>query len=438
MRRIILLLIAAGVALAIAWVIAGLPGEVSARIGPYDIKAAAPVAALGALILFFLAYWLVRLIGMVLRSPRAWRRSRAGTRRRHGDQAVTRALVALAAGDVGGARREALRARRLLGDTPQVLLLAAEAGKQAGRDVEEEAAFRALAGRKDAALLGLRGLLRRAVEREDWREAAKLARLAEQAHPGATALRGERWRLAIRTGNWREALSLAGPDAPKAVLAAAAADAEPDSEQAMRLAKQGFEADPSLVPAALAYARRLRATGKEKRAEEAIRRAWQAGPQPELAEFLLQPITDKLARVKAAASLVKSNPDHLESHLLLARAELDAGLTGEARRHAEAAKVLAGQRRVFLLLADIAEAEGVGGDAVRAEASRLAQRTALRDAADAGPDPAWHCGACGARHARWQPVCQHCQTPGRLAWTAPPDEILLSPVPGDPAALSVR
>ncbi len=430
MRRIVLLLIAAAIALAIAWVIAGLPGEVSARIGRYDIKAAAPVAALGSLLLFFLAYWLVRLIGMVLRSPRAWGRYRAGTRRRGGDQAVTRALVALAAGDSGGARREALRARRLLGDTPQVLLLAAEAGKQTGRDVEEEAAFQVLAGRKDAALLGLRGLMRRAVEREDWREAAKLARQAEQAHPGASALRGERWRLAIRTGNWREALTLAGPDAPKAALAAAAADAEPDSEQALLLAKQGFEADPSLVPAALSYARRLREAGKDKRAEEAIRRAWQAGPHPDLAEFLLQPIADRLARVKVATALVKSNPDHLESHLLLARAELDAGLTGEARRHAEAARKLAGQRRVFLLLADIAEADCAGTDLARAEAGRVAQRTALREAADAQADPAWHCGACGARHARWQPVCQHCQTPGRLAWTTPPGEIRLDAISG--------
>ena len=161
---------------------------------------------------------------------------------------MTRTLLALAAGETGEARREAGRARRLLGDTPATLLLAAEAGRIAGRTDEAEAAFRALAERDDAAFLGLRGLLRQAVEREDWQEAAVLARRAEAVQPGAAWLRRERARLAVRAGNWSEALALADPDAPKAALAAAAADAEADASRAHAAGEAGV-AGRSLIGA---------------------------------------------------------------------------------------------------------------------------------------------------------------------------------------------
>src|SRR4029077_19234362 len=122
-----------------------------------------------------------------------------------------------------------------------------------GRDDEAETAFRTLAARQDAAFLGLRGLLRHAIERENWAEAAALARRAETVQPGAAWLRHERARLAVRGGNWSESLALADADAPKAALAAAAADAEPDPSRALRLGRQAWRDDPSLPSAALAY-----------------------------------------------------------------------------------------------------------------------------------------------------------------------------------------
>jgi HemY protein len=329
-------------------------------------------------------------------------------------------LLALAAGETGDARREASRARRMLGDTPQTLLLAAEAGRIAGRDDEASASFRALAARDDAAFLGLRGLLRQAVERGDWTEAAALARQAEAAQPGAAWLRRERARLAVRAGNWSDALALADADTPKAALATAAAEVEADPARALRLAKQAWQDDPSLAPAALAYATRLRADGRDSRAQAAIRHSWSIAPHPDLATFAMAPADDGLSSMQAAQRLTEANPEHVESRLLLSRTALAAGLTGEARRHAEAAR-LAGvnQRRLWLLLAEIEEAEG--GDT---EAGRLAQRDALRHAATADPDPQWRCNACHTAHASWHPTCPDCFTVGSLRWstqpTAPP------------------
>jgi HemY protein len=105
---------------------------------------------------------------------------------------------------------------------------------------------------------------------------------------------------------------------------------------------------------------------------------------------------------------VAANPDHPESHLLLARLSLAAGLTGEARRHADAARHAGmNQKRLWLLIADLEAAEH--GDT----------EDALRHAAMADADPVWRCDTCGAVHASWLPSCPACHTPGRIRWGEP-------------------
>jgi HemY protein len=380
MRRVLLVLVFGVVVVALGWALASLPGRVSAEIGDVSFEASAPVATLGLLLLFTLLYAAFRLLGALVRLPRSWRRRQAARRRYGGDVAITRTLLALAA----------------------------------GRADEAETAFRALADRSDAAFLGLRGLLRQAIERADWAEATALARQAEAVEPGAAWLRRERAWLAVRAGAWSDALALADADAPKAALATAAAEAETDPGRALRLAGQAWQDDPSLAPATLAYATRLRSEGREGRALAAIRHSWAIAPQPDLADFALAPVSDKLQRMQAVQRLTEANPDHAESRLLLARTALAAGLTGEARRHAAAAVATGlNQRRLWLLLAEIEEAED--GDT---EVHRMAQRDALRRAATADPDPAWRCDACHTAHGSWHPSCPDCFTVGSLRWTA--------------------
>ena len=412
MHRVLLAFLSGVIVLALAWALASLPGRVSAEIGELSFEARTPVVALGLVLIFAVLYAVVRILGGLTRLPRALRGRHSERRRRAGDTSVTRTLLALAAGDSAEARREASPARRMLGDTPATLLLAAEAGRIAGRADEAAIAFRNLAERDDAAFLGLRGLLRQAIEREDWAEAAALARKAEGVQPGAAWLRRERGRLAVRAGQWSDALALADADAPRAALATAAADSEPDAGRGTRLAKEAWQDDPSLAPAALAYAKRLRAARRESRALVVIRHSWSIAPQPDLAAFALAPIVDKLQRMRVAQRLAGGNPEHVESRLLLARTALEAGLTGEARRYAEAACASGlNQRRLWLLLAEIDEAER--GDT---EAGRLAQRDALRRAATADPDPTWRCSACHATHGSWHPSCPDCARIGSLQW----------------------
>ena len=409
MRAVLGLTVLAAAAIALAWWVAGLPGTVSATIGDTTLSTSSPVALVLLALLFLVIYFVIRALAALTRAPRAARRNRQRRNRVRGNNAVTRALVALAASDAAAAQREAERSRRLLGDTPLTLLLTAQADRQAGREDAAAATFRQLAGHKDAAFLGLRGLMRQATAREDWAAADELARQAEAVRPGAQWLQEERRTLALRTGNWADALRLSGPNL-RAPLAVAAAETERDPVAALRYAKQAWTANPTLAPAAIAYASCLRATGKAGKANDVLRRSWAMQPHPDLAKEYMADLDNKQDRLRAASGLAQQNANHPESHLLQAQAALDAGMAKEALRHIKAARDAGlNQRRVWVLLADIADHQGHGSEA----------QDALRHVATADPDPFWRCAACGTAHARWHPVCDACNTPGEINWVQP-------------------
>ena len=413
MRRAIGLLLLAVVAVGVAWFLRDLGGAVEVRVGDVFIGLPLWIVLLAAVLGFLLLHGLLRAWHGLRTWPARVRARRAMRDRAEGDAAVTRALVALAAGTADQARLEVMRARKLLGDTPHTLLLTAEAERMSGRGEAAADAFRALAERDDARFLGLRGLLRAAMAREDWPEAQRLAREAEATQPGAAWLREERALLAVRTRDWREALALSAPGMAEAPLALAAAAQESDPARAAEIERRAFEADPGFAPAALAHAARIRAGGSPRRARTVLEQAWAAQPHPDLAGAYLEDDADALARVKAAETLTHPNREHPESRLLLGRTALEASLVGRARTELETlAESPAADRRAFLALVDLERTEQ--GDT---PAGRAAEAKWLRAAAGALPEPRWHCSNCGTDHSRWSPVCDECAATGRIGWT---------------------
>lgn len=414
MRRAIFVLIGLALVTAVAFWMAETGGTVEVQVGEVWIGVGLPIVVLGLLVAYLLLHGGFAVLRHIRGIPHRRRNARAARRRADGDAAVTRALIALAAGTAEAARIEVRRARHLLGDTPQTLLLAAEAARLSGREDMAADAFKALAERPDARFLGLRGLLRQAMQREDWESAHRLAKEAEAAQPGAAWLREERKMLALRTHDWREALALSPPDGPRAALALAASEQEPDPARAAELEKQAFAADPAFAPGALAHAKRLLAAGSTRRARAVLEQAWVAAPHPDLGLAWIAGTPAPLARIKAVEDLTHRNPTHVESRLLMARVALDAGLTGRARAELEALIASgAADRRAYLMLAELEEAEH--GDTADA---RAAQAGWLRAAADAQGAPRWRCTTCGAEHTGWKAECNACGTVGRIAWSA--------------------
>jgi HemY protein len=413
MLKVVLFLLGGAAFIALAWFVAGIPGQVAGSIGPISFQASTPIAILVLVVIVALGVILLGLLRRLITLPRsgaAWRRR---YRRARGENAVTRVLVALAAGEPGTARTEAGRARRLLGDKPQTLLLFAEAARLAGKEDEAEEAFRTMAKQRDARFLGLRGLLRQAVDRRDWAQARAIARQTEAARPGTLWLRQQRAELALQTQNWGEALDLIGPDKNQPLYYVAAANEETDPARSLALSRRAWKQNPSFAPAALAYATRLRAKGYEMRAQSCVADAWKHAPNPDLAAFALASQSDGMARALIAHRLAARNPTNPESRFLLARAALDADMITEARHQLELARAEGlHQRRFCLLLAELEE-QTRGGT----EEGRRAQRDALREAASAEPDPSWRCTSCHSNHASWHPNCSICDRIGTIVWS---------------------
>lgn len=415
MRGVLRLLIITAVVVGVAWALAGMSGQVTASLGAYTIQISTPVAIVVIGVVLVVAVVLVQLlIGL----PRRLLRWRARTRREEGERRVTSTLVAIAAGNDSHARSHAARARRLLGDTPQTLLYAAEAARLAGHEDEAEALYKRLAEHRDARFLGLRGLFRQAMARKDFELAALHAKAAEKLHPGISWLRAERAELAVRTRNWQQALALAGPETPTAAFAVAAATAETDPSRGLKMAGRAMKDAPGFLPAILAYATRLREAGRESRAQAILRDAWKKDPHPEIAALALAPLTDPAERQKAGSKLAQYNPGHPESLILLAHLALANNNHEDARRHAEAAHNAGfNQQRLWRLLAEIETRHGTG-------TTVIAPKDVLRLASHAQPDPGWRCEQCGTHQSSWAPVCTTCHTPGRIVWgttqTPPP------------------
>lgn len=410
MRRILTIIAGSMAAVALAWWVGHLAGDLTLHIADLTIETSLPVVILAQALIIAVIYALFRVIATIFGLPGAFRSSSSQARRRRGDEAVTQTLVALAAQDAQGAARAAARARKLLGETPQTLMLAATAHGLAGKHEDEAAALTALADRKDSALVGLRGLLRLAVAQGDYARAAELAKAAHKAHPNASWLREERMQLAVRNGAWSEAMALTKDSALRAAFAAAASIEEPDAEAARKLARDAFKVEPGLTAGALRYAGLLRQQGRERAAQDVLRRAWGAAPHPALAELALAQTTTPTERLKLAVSLVREARRHPESLFLLARLTFEAGEREEAKRLADAARASGvTERRMFVLLADLATADANG------QALQAAQAAA----ATAEPDPTWRCISCGSLAEDWSAACQVCHAPGKLSWGAP-------------------
>ena len=412
MRLVVKLLLVLLLAFAGVMWLAGLGGQVEIRHEDLWIGVSLPAALVALVLAFLILHALLRLWSWLMAWPLRRRLRLAIEDRAGADLALTRALVALAAGRAEEARDEVRRARRLAGETPQLLLLEAEAARAEGDEEAATEAFTALAARKDARFLGLRGLLRQAEARGDWDAARSIAAEAQAAEPEAEWLRAERSEVARRRQDWSEALALSGADAPRAALSLAAAQQENDAARAAELERQAFMAEPGFSPGVLAHAQRLIADGSPRRARGVLQQGWNAAPHPDMAAALLALEPDRIRRVKLVDELTRGTVTHPESRLLRARIALDAGLTGRARSELAAWRETGlADRRCYALLGEVERAEH-GPDAAREREGAW-----LREASQAPMDPVWRCGHCGAEHNHWKPLCEGCGTAGSITWS---------------------
>ncbi|MEK9723339.1 MAG: heme biosynthesis HemY N-terminal domain-containing protein [Rhodospirillaceae bacterium] len=429
LRALWFLALVVAAALAVVWLI-DRPGTVALDWQGYRIETSVAVLAAMAMVLAVIAALVYRIYLALRRAParvgEAWR----GRRRQKGYQALTRGMVAVAAGDADEARRQEKRAQVLLNEPPLTMLLSAQAAQLNGDDAAAAKFFQAMSEETDTEFLGVRGLLNQALARGDDAEALALARRAYRLRPKSEWVANQLLALQIRGGQWLDAqvtseelgrigvTDKAHARHNKAVLAlqqGIEARAAGDPETAASKFKAAYYHDPPFVPAVLAHAGMVIDTGKLKRAADVIEKAWRVAPHPDLVlpYWRASGAEDGLAIVKATERLAAANAGHRESHVALARAALEARLWGEARTHLKAVTDDAGddEARVCRLWAELEEAEHGDTEAAR----RWLTRAFL-----AASDRAWVCGDCGNAVAVWSAICGNCLGFDTFTWRTPP------------------
>ncbi len=420
-------IIIALLAFAAVW-LAEKPGSVSLEWAGYQVETSFGVLAVAVGAVAVLSALSYRLWLFIMRAPGSVRGAWRSNRRNKGFQALTKGMVAVAAGDAEEAKRQAKRAEGILSDPPLTMLLSAQAAQLSGDERAAERFFKAMTDNHETEFLGLRGLLNQAMARGDSDDAIALARRAHRLKPNSEWVSKSLFELQTRSGQWLDAsvttreasrnkqLSSDVSHRRQAVLAyqlSMQAEARGDQEEALKQARAALDQDSTFLPAILGAAHLWNDLGKLRKASALIEKVWAKSPHPDLVTPYInsRAVSKPLEIVKAIERLIGFNKGHIESDLALARVALDADLWGQARADLETAIEKAPSARVFRIMAELEEAE---------HNDLNASRVWLVKAANSDPDPAYVCAHCGDTVRHWVGICESCQSFDAYEWRVPP------------------
>lgn len=410
MVRIVFFLIFTALAVTAAVTLAGFPGLVRIEwlgrivelpIG-LGIAALLAIALLGAI-----TFWIFRAIW---RTPRAVGQALERRRSSKGYQAVSAGMLAVAAGDAQEAKRQARKAQDLLSGLPLTKLLSAQAAQLDGNEGAAKQYFEAMLDDRDTEFLGVRGLLTLSAKDGDRPTTLRLAKRAVALKPTSPWAQVTGFEAEVNSHLWLDAqttlsravgggtISKADGNKLKAAILterSRVALGEDQPHEALTLATQARKIDPTSRSVALWLAKRQVEAGKIRAARNTVEKVWAAAPGGQLAALYAEtgPDGEKPAKLlERMQRLARQNPDHVESLLAVAKAQISAGKTDAARDALLRVESVEPTRRVYRLLADL---EREGGDPILVDgwlskADRAAEdRPDLTYEAATAPERVW-------------------------------------------------
>ncbi len=386
---------------------------------------------LGLLGVILLAILLYRLLRGVSDIPGLWARYRREIGREKGYRALTLGLSAVAAGDAKGAHYHAFRAQKLMPEGAALgYLLKAQAARLEGDPDEALRNFSKLLEDKDAAFLGLRGMLQSALESKDDDQALSAARRALKLHPRQGWILKIAYGIEIRKRDFDNARKTLYRAEKLKVISAARAlsdriamllyESDQDREQgkmteALNKAAKAYDYDRLYVPGVTRYAALLLAADKRRKAIAILEKAWKVSDHPDILDLWLAAAPknkqgDKIYKLNALERMLALNPRAAEAHMALARANLDLGLWGEARASLKAAEEIHPSVKLYKMFVELEERSG------RNE-SRI--REYLQKSLDAPQDPVWLCRESGRIYKSWMAFAPPQDSFNTIVWEVP-------------------
>jgi HemY protein len=424
------------------------PGTVTVYWQGYEIRTSFVTGLFAVSLTTLIGVLGYRLVATFMNSPAGFTSFLAARKRGKGYQALSKGMVAIAAGDAREADLYAAQAHKLLDEPAMTLLLAAQAAQMKGDGAGATRFFEEMRDHSETEFLGLRGLYVQAeragnkVAARNYAEKAFALRphtpwAADAAFLAQAA--AEDYSSATQTLDKMLQVKLATRDVARrrrAVLLTAQAmslgdgDDEASRTDAIRLANEAVELEPTFAPSVALAARLMAQAGQARKAGRTIERAWATHPHPDLADAYLTLIDDEkpFDRLRRVKGLSARNPGAGESQMALARAALGARDFETAREALE--PLLAGEpsQRVCELMGALEGAEDHGP----------AARVWLARAIHAPADPCWV--AQGYQSHVWVAVVPETGAFDVLNWQVPVSRegvraALVPPEPSSPLPL---
>ena len=388
------------------------------------------VFLIGLGIFLVAAILVVWLISAFFRTPHTIGNWVDGRRRDKGYAALSNGIIAAGAGDAVLARRMTKQSQKLLNARKEPLIgfLDAQTAMIEGDHAHARSVFQSMERDPETRLLAMRGLYLEA-ERVGDEEAARFyadraVRLAPHVPwAGSAVLDGKSlagdWDGAMNVLEAQKNTRLIDRDESKrtraVLLTAKAMDCvEADPKAAKSAALEAHNLAPELVPAALVAAQACLRLGDLRKGVKVLEKSWTYGPHPEVADAYVSAragdsVDDRLKRARHLANL---RPGNVESSICLARAALDANDLTLARKSALEAAEIEPRESVYLILADIEDAD-------TGEVGRV--REWMAKAIRAPRDPAWTADGVVSEH--WAPVSPVTGRLDAFEWKSPPQRV---------------
>lgn len=349
-------------------------------------------------------------------------------RERKGYDALAEGLMALASGEGRVAMAKAAKADKYLDKPALTNLLTAQAAELAGDRRKAEETYRKLVEDESTRFVGVRGIMKQKLADGDTETALKLAEKAFALKPKHEETGDVLLKLQAEKEDWsgaRQTLSakLKNGQLPRdvhkrrdAVLALSEAKdviADGKSIEAREAAIEANKMSPDLVPAAVMAAHGYVEQGKPRYATRVLTKAWSVHPHPDLAAAFaaIEPDEKPEARIKRFNALVKSQPDHPETKMLLSELHIANEDFPQARRALGDLVESDPTARSVTLMAAIERGEGASDTIVKGWLAR---------ALTVSRGPQWICENCHHIHAEWHPICENCKSFDTLEWKTPP------------------
>ncbi len=349
-------------------------------------------------------------------------------REKKGYEALSEGMMALASGEGHLAMTKAARAERYLEQPQLTTLLTAQAAEMTGDKKKAEDSYRKLLEGDKTRFVGVRGIMKQKLLAGDTDTAMALAKKAFALKPKHEETQDVLLKLQAEKEDWEGARETLGAklksgylprDVHKrrdAVLALSSAKdiwGEGASVEAREIAIEANRLSPDLIPAAVLAAQSYIEANNQKYAARVLIKAWGAQPHPELAATFAAIVPDETpaARIKRFRALIKQNPTHAESKMLLAELNLAAEDFPAARKALNDLAENDPTARSLTIMAAIERGEGADEAAVRGW---------LAKAVSAPRGPQWICDNCQNIEARWVPTCSNCSSIDTLSWKTAP------------------